>query len=140
MLARMKLNSLFWVSWLDLIIVNCWPSPTGSGTCDVTVEFELQNSVLTLTDVNIIIPYSGQVTQPGTAGTGSCFVNESNGTLNWSIPSITRDGVSSGILEFSMDSEDVGVLYPIQVHFSSNRFVPIDVSFLCSKSRFLESI
>ncbi|KAJ3302735.1 Coatomer subunit delta [Kappamyces sp. JEL0829] len=97
------------------------------GTCDVTIEFELQHARLALKNVSIIIPFTGQVTQPGTAGTGSCDVDRASSTLVWTIPEISHDEASSGVLEFSMDSDDVSVLYPIQVHFTSEKFVPFEV-------------
>lgn len=37
-------------------IVTCWPSPAGNGTCDVNVEYELENVDLELRDVVISIP------------------------------------------------------------------------------------
>ncbi|KAJ3355122.1 hypothetical protein HDU91_005700 [Kappamyces sp. JEL0680] len=109
------------------LLVNCWPSPTGTGTCDVTIEFELQHARLALKNVSIIIPFTGQVTQPGTAGTGSCDVDRASSTLVWTIPEISHDEASSGVLEFSMDSDDVSVLYPIQVHFTSEKFVLFEI-------------
>lgn len=39
-----------------LLIVTCWPSPSGNG-CDVNIEYELQNTSLELTDVVIMIPF-----------------------------------------------------------------------------------
>jgi len=36
--------------------VNCWPSPSNDGTCEVNIEYELENESLTLYDVIISIP------------------------------------------------------------------------------------
>lgn len=36
--------------------VNCWPTPSNDGTCDVNIEYELENESLTLYDVVISIP------------------------------------------------------------------------------------
>jgi len=36
--------------------VNCWPSPSNDGTCEVNIEYELENGSLTLYDVVISIP------------------------------------------------------------------------------------
>ena len=36
--------------------VNCWPSPSNDGTCEVNIEYELENESLTLYDVVISIP------------------------------------------------------------------------------------
>ena len=38
------------------IKVVCWPNDTGSGSCDVHVEYELQHDHLELFDVQIVIP------------------------------------------------------------------------------------
>lgn len=80
--------------------------------------------------MSIIIPFTGQVTQPGSAGTGTSQVDYQSSTIVWSVPLISADSASSGVLEFSMNSEDVGVLYPIQVHFTSEKFVELEVCFL----------
>jgi hypothetical protein len=110
-----------------LIIVNCWPSPTGNGTCDVTIEYELQNTRLSLSDVSIVIPFAGQVTQPGTAGTGTCTVDRASRKLIWNIPLVDQEINPSGLLEFSIDSDDTSVLYPIQIQFQSEKFVNMEV-------------
>lgn len=36
--------------------VNCWPSPSNDGTCEVNIEYELENENVTLHDVVISIP------------------------------------------------------------------------------------
>ena len=36
--------------------VTCWPSPTGDGTVDVNIEYELENEGVNLYDVVISIP------------------------------------------------------------------------------------
>lgn len=37
-------------------LVNCWPSPSNDGTCEVSIEYELENDNVTLYDVVISIP------------------------------------------------------------------------------------
>jgi hypothetical protein len=44
------------MSILIWLIVNCWPSPSGDGTCEVNIEWELENKELELQDVVISIP------------------------------------------------------------------------------------
>lgn len=39
-----------------IMLVNCWPSPSNDGTCEVSIEYELENENLTLYDVVISIP------------------------------------------------------------------------------------
>lgn len=38
------------------ILVNCWPTPSNDGTCEVSIEYELENENVTLYDVVISIP------------------------------------------------------------------------------------
>jgi hypothetical protein len=44
-------NNLIWS-----LVVNCWPSPSNDGTCEVNMEYELENEGVTLHDVVISIP------------------------------------------------------------------------------------
>lgn len=37
-------------------LVNCWPTPTEDGSCEVNIEYELENDQLILEDVIITIP------------------------------------------------------------------------------------
>lgn len=37
-------------------VVNCWPTPSNEGTCDVNIEYELENQALALHDLVISIP------------------------------------------------------------------------------------
>jgi hypothetical protein len=39
-----------------LSLVNCWPSPSNDGTCEVSIEYELENESVILYDVVISIP------------------------------------------------------------------------------------
>lgn len=36
--------------------VNCWPSPNNDGTCEVSIEYDLENENVSLYDVVISIP------------------------------------------------------------------------------------
>ena len=38
------------------LLINCWPSEAGDGSCDVNIEYELSHLDLELVDVNIYIP------------------------------------------------------------------------------------
>jgi hypothetical protein len=40
----------------NLLSVNCWPSPSNDGSCEVNIEYELENDSLSLYDVTISIP------------------------------------------------------------------------------------
>lgn len=36
--------------------VNCWPTPSNDGTCDVNIEYELEDENVSLYDLVISIP------------------------------------------------------------------------------------
>lgn len=38
------------------LLINCWPSEAGDGSCDVNIEYELTHQELELADVVIFIP------------------------------------------------------------------------------------
>lgn len=38
------------------VLVNCWPTPSNDGTCEVSIEYELENESVTLYDLEIFIP------------------------------------------------------------------------------------
>lgn len=38
------------------LLINCWPSEAGDGSCDVNIEYDLAHQNLELCDVNIVIP------------------------------------------------------------------------------------
>lgn len=48
--------SIFLLKCLWLDTVNCWPTPSNDGTCDVNIEYELENENVTLYDLVISIP------------------------------------------------------------------------------------
>ncbi|TPX37034.1 hypothetical protein SmJEL517_g00828 [Synchytrium microbalum] len=100
--------------------VNCWPSPSGTGSCDVTIEYELQPKNLELRDVVIAIPYPGST--PPTIGDleGSYRVDRQKRVIEWQLPVIDTSN-RSGVLEFSVNSEDVNGFYPIMVNFRASR-------------------
>jgi hypothetical protein len=40
----------------NCVLVNCWPTPSNDGTCEVSIEYELENESVTLYDLEIFIP------------------------------------------------------------------------------------
>ncbi|KAI8928048.1 hypothetical protein BC831DRAFT_450206 [Entophlyctis helioformis] len=110
------------------LTINCWPSPTGNGACDVNIEYELQNTRLELHDVVISIPYPGN--NPPTVGDveGHYQIDRQRRVVVWSLPLIDTSN-SSGVLEFQVASEDVSAFYPIQVAFRSTQLLnPIQIA------------
>ncbi|KAL2917363.1 coatomer subunit delta [Polyrhizophydium stewartii] len=104
------------------LLINCWPSPTGAGACDVNIEYELQNTALELHNVEITIPYPGGT--PPTVGDieGHYKIDRQKRAIQWSLPLIDASN-ASGMLEFNVQSEDVDGFYPIQIQFSSSRLL-----------------
>ncbi|KAI8897697.1 hypothetical protein BC833DRAFT_592784 [Globomyces pollinis-pini] len=100
------------------LLVNCWPSPTGNGSCDVTIEYELQNLQIVLDKVTIMIPYSGAPPNVNHSDIGTFSIDKSTQSIIWQIPHLDASN-SSGCLEFSIDTEDISTVYPIQMHFAS---------------------
>lgn len=41
---------------LIVLLVNCWPSAGNDGTCEVNIEYELENEGVTIHDLVISIP------------------------------------------------------------------------------------
>ncbi|KIJ66580.1 hypothetical protein HYDPIDRAFT_174623 [Hydnomerulius pinastri MD-312] len=95
--------------------INCWPSPSNDGTCEVNIEYELENENITLFDVTISIPLP-----PGSYPTVSTqsewSVNPSTHSLDWSIVQISPED-RSGTLEFTVGGDDVGTFFPVKVSF-----------------------
>lgn len=105
------------------LIVNFWPSPTGSGSIDCSVEYELLAEQMELANVCISINLTsfGSAVPKVDHVDGDFQVNTQTKTLDWRIPSIDKAS-SSGTLEFSISGgDDVNGLFPIQVNFSSTK-------------------
>ncbi|KAM0755072.1 hypothetical protein T439DRAFT_309935 [Meredithblackwellia eburnea MCA 4105] len=105
------------------ISINCWPS-TDSGSSTVNLEYELENSSLSLHNVVISIPLP-----EGTAPTiseaptvGSYYINPQTNSLDWSIDVVSEDAeTSTGSMEFEVDGDDAGAFFPVQVEFVSQK-------------------
>lgn len=107
--------------------INCWPNETGSGSCDVNIEYELQCDDLELQDVTIQIPTPSGC---GAPVVGDCdgsynFDNRKN-LLTWTLPIIDKDN-STGQMEFSMPSNPDD-FFPVEVNFHSTKTLYTDIS------------
>jgi hypothetical protein len=100
----------------SLHAVNCWPSPSNDGTCDVNIEYELEHDHITLYDVTIAIPLPTGSYPTVSDPSSNWSLNPSTHTLDWSIPRISADE-RSGTLEFSVGGDDVGAFFPVKVTF-----------------------
>ncbi|KAG0706659.1 hypothetical protein DFH29DRAFT_136012 [Suillus ampliporus] len=96
------------------IQVNCWPSPSNDGTCEVNIEYELENENVTLHDVVISIPLPSGSYPSITPN--DCTINPATHSLDWSIPLVSPEA-PSGTLEFSVGGDDPSMFFPVRVSF-----------------------
>ncbi|KAF8514288.1 hypothetical protein JB92DRAFT_2811478 [Gautieria morchelliformis] len=105
--------------------INIWPTPSNDGTCEVNIEYELENTKIALHDVIISIPLptgSYPTVTPGYSGQWS--LNPGTHSLEWSIPLVSaspgEDGTpseTSGSMEFSVGGEEADAFFPVKVSF-----------------------
>ncbi|KAL7338099.1 hypothetical protein BJY59DRAFT_702415 [Rhodotorula toruloides] len=103
------------------ISINCWPS-ADAGSTTVNLEYELENTALSLHNVVISIPLSpGAIPSISEAPAhGSYAVN--SGHLEWTIDEVSEAaGTGSGSLEFEFDAEDADACFPVEVDFVSQK-------------------
>ncbi|KAI9331359.1 hypothetical protein BDR26DRAFT_1010996 [Obelidium mucronatum] len=99
--------------------INCWPSPSGNGTCDVNIEYELQVDRLELRDVVISVPYPGSTDPVVQSADGHSYqIQRQSRTIEWQLPLIDSSN-KNGVLEFTVSDENVDGFFPIRVSFSS---------------------
>ncbi|CAH1123394.1 unnamed protein product [Ceutorhynchus assimilis] len=100
------------------LLINCWPSEAGDGSCDVNIEYELAHTNLELADVNISIPLPIGCT-PLVGECDGTYTHESRkNLLVWSLPFV--DGSNkSGSMEFNAPRAIAGDFFPLNVSFTS---------------------
>jgi len=117
--------------YLPIKIV-CWPNDTGSGSCDVNVEYDLQFDDLELLDVSITIPVPSGCGAPVVGNCDGAYNYDSRkNILSWTIPVVDKNN-SNGQLEFSMPSNEDD-FFPVEVDFHSTKtlYTPISVQSVC---------
>jgi len=97
--------------------INCWPSPSNDGTCEVNIEYELENESVTLHDVVISIPLPSGSYPTVSSHSGDWSLNPSSHSLDWTIPLISPQEDRSGSLEFTVGGDDAGAFFPVKVAF-----------------------
>ncbi|KAJ3101610.1 Coatomer subunit delta [Physocladia obscura] len=101
------------------ISINCWPSPSGNGTCDVNIEYDLQTDRIDLRDVTISVPYPGTADPVIQSADGQSYkIQRQTRTIDWQLPLIDQSN-RNGMLEFTVADEDVNGFFPIKVTFNS---------------------
>ncbi|TFK56783.1 hypothetical protein OE88DRAFT_1650241 [Heliocybe sulcata] len=96
--------------------INCWPTPNNDGTCDVNIEYELENENITLYDVVVSIPLPAGSYPTVSSHSGDWALNPSSHSLDWTIQKISSDE-RSGSLEFSVGGDDAGAFFPVKASF-----------------------
>ncbi|KAJ3972190.1 hypothetical protein EV361DRAFT_823978 [Lentinula raphanica] len=98
--------------------INCWPTPSNDGTCEVSIEYELENENITLYDVVISIPLPDGSYPTVSSHSGEWSLNPSSHSIAWTIPVISGDeDVKSGSLIFNVGGDDAGAFFPVDVSF-----------------------
>ncbi|KAF8330777.1 uncharacterized protein EI90DRAFT_3145697 [Cantharellus anzutake] len=99
--------------------INCWPSPSGNGTCDVNIEYELENESLELINLVISIPLPEGGYPTVASFTGDWAVDPSTHSLLWTVQRISyNDDSRAGSLEFSVGGEEPSGFFPVKVNFT----------------------
>ncbi|KAG0305120.1 hypothetical protein BGZ98_004579 [Dissophora globulifera] len=102
--------------------INCWPSPSGDGTSDVNIEYQLENEEMEFKNVNIIIPLPQGTTPTVGEVDGEYVVDRQQSALIWRLPSIDSSN-PSGSLEFNCQGDDAESYFPVSVQFESERLI-----------------
>lgn len=98
------------------LTVTCWPTVNPGGSSEVNVDYELQDTDLTLTNVSIVIPVPGAPVI-GSAE-GDTHYDKRNGVLEWKLDLIDADN-AEGSLEFKVDASNNDEFFPVSCNFTS---------------------
>ncbi|KAG2022455.1 archain 1 [Coprinopsis cinerea AmutBmut pab1-1] len=100
--------------------INCWPTP-GNGTCEISIEYELESEDVELWDVSILIPLpdGSYPTVTSESHTGSWSLDADSHSLLWTIPHVSpsNEETKSGSLIFTVNGDDTSVFFPVDVGF-----------------------
>ncbi|XP_050690305.1 coatomer subunit delta-like [Eriocheir sinensis] len=100
--------------------INCWPQENGAGSCDVNIEYNLENLNLELSEVIITIPLAPGAPPPViNECEGEHEYNRAHCALVWRIPVIDKTAPTA-----AMDFTARGVpdnFFPVRVSFNSTR-------------------
>ncbi|KAF5296052.1 hypothetical protein FQA39_LY12674 [Lamprigera yunnana] len=100
------------------LLINCWPSEVGDGSCDVNIEYELTHLDLELVDVNISIPLPIGC-NPLVGECDGTYTHEAKrNQLIWSLPIIDASN-KTGSFEFSAPRATPNDFFPLNVVFNS---------------------
>ncbi|KAJ7765482.1 hypothetical protein DFH07DRAFT_810736 [Mycena maculata] len=99
--------------------INCWPTPSNDGTCEVSIEYELENDGVTLYDLEIFIPLPAGSYPTVSSHTGEWSLEPNSHSLAWSTPLVSADSESTrtGSLMFTVAGDDPETFFPVRVAF-----------------------
>ncbi|KAG7442211.1 uncharacterized protein BT62DRAFT_450445 [Guyanagaster necrorhizus] len=98
--------------------INCWPSPNNDGTCEVSIEYDLENENVSLYDVVISIPLPDGSYPTVSSHSGEWSLEPSSHSLAWTMPLISgSDDTKTGSMIFTVGGDDTGAFFPVQVSF-----------------------
>ncbi|KAG9666895.1 hypothetical protein KCU99_g9369, partial [Aureobasidium melanogenum] len=106
------------------ITFTAWVNETGSGTYNITLEYELTGGDA-LNDVTVSIPY--QTSEPSVSSFDAVY-EVSGDSIDWTIGDVD-DANATGSFEFEAQAESEAEFFPMSVRFSKTRpYVEVDVS------------
>ncbi|KAJ7091377.1 hypothetical protein B0H15DRAFT_835765 [Mycena belliarum] len=99
--------------------INCWPTPSNDGTCEVSIEYELENESVTLYDLEILIPLPAGSYPTVSSHTGEWSLEPNSHSLAWSTSLVSADSESTraGSLMFTVAGDDPETFFPVRVAF-----------------------
>jgi hypothetical protein len=115
------------------IAFTAWVNETGSGTYNITLEYELSGGDA-LSDVAVTIPF--QSSEPSVSSFDAVY-EVSGDSLDWTIGDVD-DTKATGSFEFEAQAESEAEFFPMSVRFSKTKpYVDIDVSKSCTTMPYL---
>ncbi|THY71315.1 hypothetical protein D6C86_07061 [Aureobasidium pullulans] len=106
------------------ITFTAWVNETGSGTYNITLEYELTGGDA-LNDVTVSIPY--QTSEPSVSSFDAVY-EVSGDSIDWTIGDVD-DTNATGSFEFEAQAESEAEFFPMSVRFAKTRpYVDVDVS------------
>lgn len=101
--------------------INCWPEEEGRNRMNVTIEYTMPLSNLTLHDVEITIPLGTSDSLSVASIDGTYKHSSHDQQVVWQIPMIDSSN-GSGSFEFSINQKN-SEFFPISVKFSSSQLL-----------------
>lgn len=98
--------------------LTCWPEAGAGGVITVNLEYNLEDTSLTLHDVVITVPLGTDAAPRVSACSGDWKHNTRENVLTWHIESIAGDN-SAGSLEFAIKSRNEDGFFPVSLAFSA---------------------